>query len=169
MNKNEEQVFSIFDIRLGKIVEANPHPNINNLIVLRVDFENEQRQIVTAIYDSYTIEEIIGKNIVVLLNIVPHEIRGILNQGLCLSVSIANGEYIIFLTSNNKPGTKIEVGIQILQPSLFVTNEEINVLESNIYCKDGKVFIGKFPIDNVETDGTKYTGPIFNQKSVIII
>lgn len=54
---------------------------------LRVDLGNEQREIVSGIAKHYTCDELVGKNVVMVVNLKPAKIRGIVSHGMILAAS----------------------------------------------------------------------------------
>ena len=50
--------------RIGKVVEANAHPNADKLIVLNVSIGDENRQLCAGLKEHYSLEEFVGKHIV---------------------------------------------------------------------------------------------------------
>ena len=78
--------FKKLEIKVGKILEVNDHPNADKLYVLKVN-TGEKRTIVASIKNSYSKEELIGKKIIVLCNLEEKELRGVTSQGMLLASS----------------------------------------------------------------------------------
>ncbi len=83
--------FMKMDIRVGKIIEASKHPNADKLLVLQVNVGFEERTIVSGIAQQYTPEELVGKQVIVLVNLAPRKLRGIESQGMILMAEDADG------------------------------------------------------------------------------
>jgi len=81
--------FKTVELRVATVVSAEPHPNADRLVVLRVDLGSEQRQIVAGIRATYDPATLVGRQIVVVANLEPAVLRGIESQGMLLA---ANGE-----------------------------------------------------------------------------
>jgi methionine--tRNA ligase beta chain len=81
--------FVKLDLRIGTIVEARVHPNADKLMILKVKISwlEEDIQIVAGIREYYKVEEMENKQIVVLVNLEPREIRGEKSQGILLAAS----------------------------------------------------------------------------------
>ncbi len=77
--------FEKLDLRIGKIIKAEPHPNADKLYILQVDFGDHKRQIVAGIKQHYKIEELINKKITVIVNLQPTILRGVESQGMLLA------------------------------------------------------------------------------------
>jgi len=104
MDKKEEflkeiidyEDFAKLDLRIGKIVEADKHPNADKLLLLKVDLgEEEPRTILAGIAKWYKPEELIGKNIVVVANLKPRKMRGIYSEGMLLAATDSSGKPIL--------------------------------------------------------------------------
>ncbi len=83
--------FTKMDLRVGTILSAEKMPKANKLLVLKVDVGIDQRTIVSGIAEHFTPEEIIGKQVCVLLNLAPRAIRGTESQGMILMAEDADG------------------------------------------------------------------------------
>jgi len=83
--------FSAMDIRIGTILEAEKVAKTKKLLKLKIDTGLDQRIIVSGIAEYYEPEEIIGKQVSVLINLEPREIKGILSQGMILMAENSDG------------------------------------------------------------------------------
>lgn len=99
--------FSKMSLRIGKILEAQPHPNADKLYVLKVDLGQRQAQLVAGIRNAYSQEELVGKQIVVLENLEPKALRGVESQGMLLAASGNDGPVLL------SPEKEVPVGCQI--------------------------------------------------------
>ncbi len=95
--------FAKVALRAGRVVSAEAHPNATKLLVLGVDVgEAEPRQIVAGIATKYAPAELIGKRVVVVANLAPIELRGVMSQGMLLA---AGGKEVVdMVTVDAKPG-----------------------------------------------------------------
>ncbi len=98
------------DLRVAKVLHAEPHPNADKLLILKIDAGDgvEGRQIVAGIRNFYKPEELIGKNIVIVNNLAPAILRGVESQGMLLAAK--DGEQLTIITTEKdiKPGSKIQ-------------------------------------------------------------
>tara|TARA_B100000809_G_scaffold139329_2_gene136957 strand:- start:321 stop:2363 length:2043 start_codon:yes stop_codon:yes gene_type:complete len=76
--------FTKMDIRISTILTAEKHPDADKLIKMTVDTGIDERTIVSGIAKHYKPEDIIGKQVSVLINLAPRKIRGIESQGMIL-------------------------------------------------------------------------------------
>ena len=65
------------DLRVGTIIEAEKMPKAKKLLVLKVDTGIDVRTIVSGIAESFKPEDIIGKQVTVLVNLAPRKLRGV--------------------------------------------------------------------------------------------
>lgn len=101
--------FSRVELRVATVLSAEPHPNADRLLVLKIDLGDEQRQLVAGIRKHYAPEELIGKRIVVVANLQPATLRGIESQGMLLAASDEEGR--LSLVTPEKPvgiGAKVK-------------------------------------------------------------
>jgi methionyl-tRNA synthetase len=84
--------FTKMDIRVGTIVEAEKIPKTKKLLVLKVDTGIDVRTIVSGIAESFSPEEVIGKQVSVLLNLAPKAVGGVQSQGMILMANLPNGK-----------------------------------------------------------------------------
>ena len=99
--------FEKIDLRVGKVLSCERHPNADKLFVLKVDVgEKQPRQIVSGLAQSYTPGQVMGKKIVVICNLKPAVIRGVESMGMLLAGK--NDKQICVVEVNGlEPGTKI--------------------------------------------------------------
>jgi methionyl-tRNA synthetase len=100
--------FAHMDIRIGTILEAVKVPNTNKLMQLKIDTGMDVRTVVSGIAEYFEPEAIIGKQICLLANLEPREIKGIKSQGMILLAEDATGK-LIFVTPEEGTGVGAEV------------------------------------------------------------
>ncbi|GGB78927.1 methionine--tRNA ligase [Flavobacterium suaedae] len=86
--------FTKLDIRTGTIIEAEKMPKANKLLVLKVDTGIDVRTIVSGIAQSFKPEDVIGKQVTVLVNLAPRKLRGIESQGMILMTEDKTGKLV---------------------------------------------------------------------------
>jgi methionyl-tRNA synthetase len=84
--------FTKMDIRIGTILSAEKVKKADKLLQLVVDTGIDQRTIISGIAEHYTPEEVIGKQVTVLLNLAPRKIRGVESQGMILMAENSEGK-----------------------------------------------------------------------------
>ena len=83
--------FRKMDIRVAKIVAAEKVAKTKKLLKLTVDTGIDRREIVSGIADRFTFDELIGRQVLVLVNLEPREMKGILSNGMLLMAEDAAG------------------------------------------------------------------------------
>lgn len=101
--------FYKLDLRIARIVEVIEHPNADKLFLLKIELGSEQRQLCAGLRGHYTVEQLVGKNIVVVANLAPRKVRGELSQGMLLAASNEDQSQVILLTTEADiaPGSSI--------------------------------------------------------------
>ena len=92
--QKEECTFDDFqkiDIRVSTIIAAEKVAKTKKLLKLTVDTGIDQRTIVSGIAEHFTPEELVGQQVLVLVNLQPRELKGILSQGMILMAEDATG------------------------------------------------------------------------------
>ncbi|MDD1676509.1 MAG: methionine--tRNA ligase subunit beta, partial [Methanomicrobiales archaeon] len=97
--------FSRMDLRTGRVLKVDPVKGAKKLYRMDVDMGAETRQIVSGIAPFYAPDELVGKDVVVIINLKPAKIFGLESRGMLL----AAGEHASLLIPLNPvpPGTKI--------------------------------------------------------------
>lgn len=92
--------FVKLDLRIAKVLEVEDHPNADKLIVLKIDVGGEERQIIAGLKGYYTPEELLGRQIVVIVNLAPRKMRGLESQGMLLAATPGEGDsqQVVILT-----------------------------------------------------------------------
>lgn len=101
--------FAKMDIRIGTILSAEKMPKADKLLILKVDIGIDQRTIVSGIAQSFNPEEIIGKRVTVLANLVPRKLRGVESQGMILMVENTEGKYCFIAPDGGEIANGAEV------------------------------------------------------------
>ena len=84
--------FMEMDLRVGTILEAERVPKADRLLKFTVDTGLDKRTIVSGIAQQFNPEEMIGKQVTVLMNLPPRKIRGVISQGMLLMAEDADGK-----------------------------------------------------------------------------
>jgi methionyl-tRNA synthetase len=84
--------FAKLDLRVGTIKEAVSVPKADRLLQLTVDMGFEVRTVVSGIAEHFKSEDIIGQQVVVVCNLAPRKLRGIMSQGMILMAENSDGK-----------------------------------------------------------------------------
>lgn len=101
--------FAKMDIRVGKITHAERVPKADKLLQLTVDTGLDVRTILSGIAEHFSPEEIIGRQVSVLVNLAPRKMRGVESQGMILMAEDERGK-LVFVTPQREvnPGSEIK-------------------------------------------------------------
>ncbi len=108
--KMEQITFEEFmrmDLRVGEILNAEKVEGTQKLIKLEVDIGTEKRTMVAGIADVYSAEDLVGKKLVVIVNLKPAIIRGIESQGMIIAAEVEGKATIPFFDQDIPTGAKV--------------------------------------------------------------
>ena len=95
-------------LRAGKVVSAEAHPNADRLLVLQVDIgETRPRNIVAGIAARYSPDELVGKQVVIVANLKPAKLRGVVSEGMLLACGGKAIEGLVTVDPEVAPGAEI--------------------------------------------------------------
>jgi len=94
--------------RIADITHAEKIEGAKKLLRLEVKLGEEKRQIVSGIADSYTPEELIGMQIVIVYNLKPAKLRGVESQGMLLAATDEDGKAILL-----QPAKRVTSGAEV--------------------------------------------------------
>ena len=87
--------FQRMDIRVSTILEAEKVAKTKKLLKLTIDTGIDKRTIVSGIAEYYTPEQLVGRQVLVLANLAPREIKGIESRGMILMAEDALGRLVL--------------------------------------------------------------------------
>ena len=80
---------------MATVLSAEPHPDADKLLVLKVKLGPEERTVVAGIRQHYRPEGLVGKRIVIVANLKPAKLRGVNSQGMILAAEDAEGRLAV--------------------------------------------------------------------------
>ncbi|MBX7205596.1 MAG: methionine--tRNA ligase [Bacteroidia bacterium] len=86
--------FAKNDIRVGTILEAERVPKTDKLLKLKIDTGLDQLTVVSGIAEYHQPEDIIGKQVCILINLAPRKMKGIESQGMILMAKEPSGKLV---------------------------------------------------------------------------
>ena len=100
--------FAKMDMRIGKIVAAEKVEKSKKLLKLQVDTGIDTRTVLSGIAEHYTPEEVLGKQVTILVNLAPRKIMGVESQGMILMAEDKDGALKLISTADAvSPGSMI--------------------------------------------------------------
>ena len=96
------------DIRVSTVLAAERVPKTKKLLKLTIDTGIDRREIVSGIAEYYEPEALVGRQILVLVNLLPRELKGIVSNGMILMSSDAAGRLTLLSPADKvKNGSKV--------------------------------------------------------------
>ena len=100
--------FARLDIRIARVLEAAPVPKTNKLLHLKVDIGSETRELIAGIAEHYKAEDVIGKDVAMLVNLEPKTIRGVRSHGMILAVHSEGKLSLVVPAGDCLPGSVVK-------------------------------------------------------------
>lgn len=99
--------FDKVEMRVGKVIKCEKHPKADRFLVSQIKLGSETRQIVSGIAQYYKPEEMVGKNVIVVCNLKPVKLRGVLSQGMVLAAGDDGDDLVIPEAIAAKDGAEV--------------------------------------------------------------
>ena len=99
--------FAKVELKVGKIIECQPHPKADRLLVSKIDIGDEVRTIVSGIRKFYNEKDLIGKKVIVVTNLKPVNLRGVESNGMILAASDEENLSVLTVLNDVKEGSKV--------------------------------------------------------------
>ncbi len=100
--------FQKLDIRVALVEKVEKVPKADKLYKLSIDLGTEKRTLVAGLAEHYKVEDLKGKKIVVLTNLEPRKLRGILSEGMLLAAVEGDNVSILVPDKDLPPGARVE-------------------------------------------------------------
>ena len=100
--------FKKVELKVARIIEAEEVAGTEKLLKLQIDLGSEKRQIVAGIKKSYQAKDLIGREIVVVVNLEPRMVMGLESNGMLLAASDDTGPVLLKPDKNVPPGSGIK-------------------------------------------------------------
>lgn len=94
--------FMKLELRVGEVIACEEVPKSKKLLKETIKFGNETRTIVSGIKKWYSAEEMVGKKVMVVCNLEPREIAGIMSEGMIAAAESPDGEMISLMSPDKK-------------------------------------------------------------------
>ncbi len=99
--------FAKLELKVGLVVESARVEGADKLLVSKIKIGNEVRQIVSGIAKFYPPEEFVGKKVIVITNLKPVKLRGVLSEGMILAAADDSGLSVLSLDKDMPDGTQV--------------------------------------------------------------
>jgi len=154
--KKKEKVYhkcpEKIDLIVAKITKVEKHPDAEKLYIEKLDDgSGKERTIVSGLVPYYKAEDLKGKQIILVNNLKPAKLRGILSQGMLLAADHAEDVEVLFIPEDiAKPGDKIIIGEfdeKIEKPEQIIIDEffanHFKVENHHVFCEDHELKVNK--------------------------
>ncbi|MDQ2985526.1 MAG: methionine--tRNA ligase [Armatimonadota bacterium] len=95
-------------LRVARVLDAAPVPDSDKLMRLDLVVGDEKRQVLAGIAQQYTADDLIGRQVVVVVNLKPRKMRGLESQGMVLAADAEGGGAILLMPDKEAPeGTSV--------------------------------------------------------------
>lgn len=95
--------FGTMQFQVGEIIACEEVPKSKKLLCSQVKVGSQVKQIVSGIKANYTAEEMVGKKVMVLVNLKPAKLAGVLSEGMLLCAEDAEGNLALMTPEKNMP------------------------------------------------------------------
>ena len=95
--------FDKVQLRIGEIIKCEEVPNSKKLLCSQVKMGSEVRQIVSGIRPKYSAAEMVGKKVVVVANLKPAKLAGVVSEGMLLCAEDDKGELALLTAEKDMP------------------------------------------------------------------
>ena len=101
--------FARVELRVAEVLEAEKVPKADKLLKLTLSLGEERRTVVSGIAEFYKPEELPGKKVVLVANLKPAKLRGILSEGMVLAAIAPDGNLtLVEVDQEMPPGSAVE-------------------------------------------------------------
>ena len=95
--------FEKMQFQVGEIIACEPVKKSKKLLCSQVKIGSQVKQIVSGIKAHYSAEEMVGKKVMVLVNLKPAKLAGVLSEGMILCAEDENGELALMVPEKKMP------------------------------------------------------------------
>lgn len=146
------------DLRVGIVESVEDHPDAGKLYVLKVNLGGETRQLVAGLKAYIPREQLLGKHIIVVCNLIPAKLRGIESQGMLLAAEEKN-KVVLLQAPESDAGDEVTLkGVPNEEPFRQLDINQFFRLvfgideDGNVVCENFSKKL-KTPVEYVKTEG----------------
>jgi methionyl-tRNA synthetase len=108
---SEFQKYAALNLKVGKVLDVQPHPNADKLYLVKADVGREIT-IVTGLKEHYTADELKNKMLVIVTNLEPAVLRGVKSEGMLLAAEESGRLALLRPERDLPPGTQVASGME---------------------------------------------------------
>jgi methionyl-tRNA synthetase len=99
--------FRTLDFRVGEVESAEKVPNTDRLVKMIINIGEEKRQVIAGIGNSYTPEQLVGRKLVILVNLEHKKFKDLESEAMILAADWEGGVAVIFVGDDVPVGTRV--------------------------------------------------------------
>jgi methionyl-tRNA synthetase len=99
--------FARVDLRVALVTAVEPIKGADRLLKLEVDLGTETRTVVAGIAQHYQPSELLGKRVVIVANLAPAKLRGVVSHGMILAALDEHGLGVLTVDRDLPPGAQV--------------------------------------------------------------
>ncbi|XP_075227268.1 aminoacyl tRNA synthase complex-interacting multifunctional protein 1-like isoform X2 [Lycorma delicatula] len=163
--EKKEIDFGRLDLRVGRILEINDHPDGENLYIEKIDLgENEPRQIISGLRKHIFKEDLILRPVICICNLKPAKIRGQKSYGMLMCALYNNTVEPLWPPVNAVPGEILVAGSYVSRPDKELNPKEkvFETVVKDLKVNENKVLMLKDVPVEVKNRGPVITKILFN-------
>ncbi|MDB5047686.1 MAG: metS [Fibrobacteres bacterium] len=151
--------FSLVHLKVARIEEVEDHPNADSLYVLRLKVGEEDRTVCAGLKKHLAKEELRGRNVVMVYNLKPANLRGVESKGMILAAEGEGGKVIPVMPEGAVSGDDIKAADTPFEPKADLTLKEfdkapLTVQAGIVRYRDRQLNSPKGPVRAQAPDGT---------------
>ena len=102
------ETFARVAMKVGRVTSVEPVPGSNKLLKVTLDMGDHSRTVVAGIAQTHRPENLIGRSLIVLTNLVPRKLMGVMSEGMVLAAEDKQGNVYLLTTEREAPpGSKV--------------------------------------------------------------
>ena len=105
--------FNQMQLKVAKVIEAERVPDTDKLVRLKLTLGDEERTVVAGIAQFYEADDLVGRQVVIVANLKPAKLRGILSQGMVLAANDGEGNLSLVSVAPGVPLGRMFVDAQL--------------------------------------------------------
>ncbi|MGR6837224.1 methionine--tRNA ligase [Syntrophomonas erecta] len=100
--------FARMDLRVARVLSCEKMEKADKLLILRLQVGDSERTVVSGIAQYYKPEDLVGKKVVLVANLKPAKLRGVLSEGMILAASDDKNVEVLMLQSDIESGNRVK-------------------------------------------------------------
>lgn len=108
MDEVSYEDFAKLEIRIGKVLSAEPIEESEKLMKIVVDFDGDERQVIAGIKKHYSPDDLVGNKFVFVTNLQRRKIMGLESQAMILAAEDENNLSVLKPQKDVKEGSRIK-------------------------------------------------------------